>query len=251
MSQNDWQTSKPLVLDTNTALSGLIGSGTRKLILEIDRALHYPEPSFEEPDSPVVEVVPYFDLEEIDRPAVPMALAMGDGEDADLTDAKEEHDHRRIDVAALDENGDVVVAVEADGSTTTSAVVPPPISTRWLPAIPRRRSGSRCPTPRPTRSSKRSTIPSRASPASRRRMPTARPPSCGNSTRLAVRTSTRWNRCERRLVATPRSGLDLKMGSCSATLGVCGAVNNIETTVGPPRKAPPVSVHNRPVRSIG
>jgi predicted nucleic acid-binding protein len=48
MSQNDWQTSKPLVLDTNTALSGLIGGATRKLILEIDRALRYPEPSFEE-----------------------------------------------------------------------------------------------------------------------------------------------------------------------------------------------------------
>lgn len=48
MSQRDWQTDKPLVLDTNTALSGLIGGITRKLILNLDRELRYPEPSFEE-----------------------------------------------------------------------------------------------------------------------------------------------------------------------------------------------------------
>lgn len=48
MSQSDWQASKPLVLDTNTALSGLIGGATRELILELDRDLRYPEPSFEE-----------------------------------------------------------------------------------------------------------------------------------------------------------------------------------------------------------
>lgn len=82
--------------------------------VSVDAAPYGSEDVVEEPDSPAVEVVPYFDLEEIDRPAVPMALAMGDGEDADLTDAKEEHDHRRIDVAALDENGDVVVTVEAE-----------------------------------------------------------------------------------------------------------------------------------------
>lgn len=50
MSQNDWQASRPLVLDTNTALSGLIGGATRKLILESERDLRYPEPSFEEID---------------------------------------------------------------------------------------------------------------------------------------------------------------------------------------------------------
>jgi predicted nucleic acid-binding protein len=48
MSRNDWQADKPLILDTNTALSGLIGGATRKLILEVDRDLRYPEPSFEE-----------------------------------------------------------------------------------------------------------------------------------------------------------------------------------------------------------
>jgi len=48
MSRNDWQADKPLILDTNTALSGLIGGATRKLIFEVDRDLRYPEPSFEE-----------------------------------------------------------------------------------------------------------------------------------------------------------------------------------------------------------
>lgn len=48
MSQSDWQADRPLVLDTNTALSGLIGGVTRKLIVNLDRDLRYPEPSFEE-----------------------------------------------------------------------------------------------------------------------------------------------------------------------------------------------------------
>ncbi|SFS00111.1 Predicted nucleic acid-binding protein, contains PIN domain [Halomicrobium zhouii] len=48
MSQNDWQESRPLVIDTNTALSGLIGGATRKLIVDLERDLRYPEPSFEE-----------------------------------------------------------------------------------------------------------------------------------------------------------------------------------------------------------
>lgn len=48
MSQRDWQKSNPLVLDTNTALSGLIGGPTRKLILELERDLCFPGPSFKE-----------------------------------------------------------------------------------------------------------------------------------------------------------------------------------------------------------
>lgn len=35
-------------MDTNTALSALIGGATRTLILELDRDLHYPEPSYDE-----------------------------------------------------------------------------------------------------------------------------------------------------------------------------------------------------------
>lgn len=48
MSHNDWQNNRPLVVDTNTALSGLIGGVTRQLLFELDRELCYPEPSLDE-----------------------------------------------------------------------------------------------------------------------------------------------------------------------------------------------------------
>ena len=48
MSPNDWQRDKPLVTDTNTVLSALVGGTTRKLILDLDRDLRYPEQSFDE-----------------------------------------------------------------------------------------------------------------------------------------------------------------------------------------------------------
>lgn len=64
-----------------------------------------------DPDSDAVEVIPYFDLEEKDGPAVPIALAMGD---ENLRDVSDEFDHRRIDIATLDDVGRVVVAVEVE-----------------------------------------------------------------------------------------------------------------------------------------
>lgn len=48
MSHNDWQNNRSLVVDTNTALSGLIGGVTRRLLFELDRELCYPEPSLDE-----------------------------------------------------------------------------------------------------------------------------------------------------------------------------------------------------------
>lgn len=48
MSQKDWQTDRPLVIDTNTALSALIGGVTRTLILKLNRGLYFPGPSFDE-----------------------------------------------------------------------------------------------------------------------------------------------------------------------------------------------------------
>lgn len=48
MSPNDWQRDRPLVVDTNTVLSGLIGGVTRRLLFELDRELCYPEPSLDE-----------------------------------------------------------------------------------------------------------------------------------------------------------------------------------------------------------
>lgn len=48
MSRSDWQASRPLVVDTNTTLSALIGGATRTLLFELDRDLRYPEPSYVE-----------------------------------------------------------------------------------------------------------------------------------------------------------------------------------------------------------
>ena len=48
MSHSDWQSNKPLVVDSNSALSGLIGGVTRRLLFELDRELCYPEPSLDE-----------------------------------------------------------------------------------------------------------------------------------------------------------------------------------------------------------
>ena len=65
----------------------------------------------DDPESEATQVIAYFDLEERDEPAVPMGLAMGDD---NLTEAKDEFDQRRIDVVALDDDGNVVVAMEAE-----------------------------------------------------------------------------------------------------------------------------------------
>jgi len=67
----------------------------------------------QDPDSPVVRVVPYFDLDQEDGTVLPMAAAMGEDED-ELEEASDEYDHRRLDVAGLDEDGNVVVAIEVE-----------------------------------------------------------------------------------------------------------------------------------------
>lgn len=64
----------------------------------------------DDPDSAAVEVVPYYDLEEVSLPA---SIYMGGDEDA-AAEATEAFDKRRLDVAALDEEGNVVVAVEVE-----------------------------------------------------------------------------------------------------------------------------------------
>ena len=61
-------------------------------------------------DSDVVEVTPYFDLDEVSLPA---SIYMGGDEEA-VAEATEAFDKRRLDVAALDEEGNVVVAVEVE-----------------------------------------------------------------------------------------------------------------------------------------
>jgi len=64
----------------------------------------------ENPDSSVVEVMPYYDLDEVTLPA---SVFMG-GDEADVEEANSAYDKRRLDVAALDEDGQVIVAVEVE-----------------------------------------------------------------------------------------------------------------------------------------
>jgi DNA helicase HerA-like ATPase len=64
----------------------------------------------DDPESDVVEVTPYYDMEEVSLP-VSAFMAPDSDESEEVTDA---YDQRRLDIAALNEDGDVVVAVEAE-----------------------------------------------------------------------------------------------------------------------------------------
>lgn len=66
-----------------------------------------------DPDSPVTEVVPYYELDETETTPTSAAAAMGTDTEA-LEDAIAAAERRRLDVAGLDAAGDVVVAVEAE-----------------------------------------------------------------------------------------------------------------------------------------
>jgi len=64
-------------------------------------------------ESPVVDVVPYYEPTANETATVPAAAAMGADSD-DIADAVAESEQRRLDVAGLDADGSVVVAVEAE-----------------------------------------------------------------------------------------------------------------------------------------
>ncbi|PSQ26814.1 hypothetical protein BRD03_08690 [Halobacteriales archaeon QS_9_68_17] len=64
----------------------------------------------DDPESDVVEVTPYYDLEEVSLPA--SAFMAPDADESEAVTDK--YDQRRLDIAALDENGEVVVAVEVE-----------------------------------------------------------------------------------------------------------------------------------------
>jgi hypothetical protein len=64
-------------------------------------------------ESPVVDVVPYYEPSANETATVPAAAAMGTASD-DIADAVAESEQRRLDVAGLDADGSVVVAVEAE-----------------------------------------------------------------------------------------------------------------------------------------
>ncbi|WP_256393744.1 ATP-binding protein [Natronoarchaeum rubrum] len=84
---------------------------TSQHVLAVEVARQYLcEEYLEDPDSPVVEVMPYYDLDEVTLPA---SVFMGGDDDA-VKEATDAYDQRRLDVAALDEDGSVVVAVEVE-----------------------------------------------------------------------------------------------------------------------------------------
>jgi hypothetical protein len=87
-------------------------SSLHVMLIEVGRR-YIVEEFQEDPDSPVERVVPYYDLENEDSAAVPAATAMGTDE-SELEDAYEEYESRRLDIAGLDGDGNVVVAVEAE-----------------------------------------------------------------------------------------------------------------------------------------
>jgi hypothetical protein len=63
-----------------------------------------------DPESAVVEVIPYYDLD----PEQTLSAASFMGSDNDASKATEEYENRRLDVAGLNADGEVVVAVEAE-----------------------------------------------------------------------------------------------------------------------------------------
>jgi len=84
---------------------------TSQHVLAVEVARQYLcEEYLDDPDSAVVEVTPYYDLDEVTLPA---SVFMGGDEDA-VEEATDAYDQRRLDVAALDEDGQVIVAVEVE-----------------------------------------------------------------------------------------------------------------------------------------
>ncbi|NHN47985.1 ATP-binding protein [Halostella sp. JP-L12] len=80
-------------------------------IMAVEIARQYLESEYlDDPESEVVEVTPYYDLKEVSLPASAF-MAPDSDESEEVTDA---YDQRRLDIAALDDDGEVVVAVEAE-----------------------------------------------------------------------------------------------------------------------------------------
>jgi hypothetical protein len=87
-------------------------SSAHVLLVELGR--RYLETEYaDDPASDVVEVVPYYEPSSDQTADVPAAAAMGTDDDA-IESAVEAAEHRRLDVAGLDADGEVVVAFEAE-----------------------------------------------------------------------------------------------------------------------------------------
>ncbi|WP_254279284.1 ATP-binding protein [Haloarcula marina] len=87
---------------------------TSEHVLAVEVGRRYLEAEYgDDPESPVEEVIPYFELDERDRSAVPAASAMG-GSENELSEAASEYDRHRIDVVGLDGDGRIRITLEAE-----------------------------------------------------------------------------------------------------------------------------------------
>ncbi|QSG05114.1 type IV secretory system conjugative DNA transfer family protein [Halapricum desulfuricans] len=83
-------------------------------VLAVEVGRQYLEAHYvNDPESAVTEVVPYYELDGEDTTTAPASLAMGHDSDA-IDDATDVYNNRRLDVAGLDAEGSVVVAIEAE-----------------------------------------------------------------------------------------------------------------------------------------
>jgi hypothetical protein len=64
----------------------------------------------EDPDSPVEEIIPYYDLTRDET----LSAAAFMGSDEAVAEAVEEYEQRRLDLAGVDADGEIVVALEAE-----------------------------------------------------------------------------------------------------------------------------------------
>ena len=98
-----------LGLDYGHGAGDLEESSQHVFAVEVGR--QYLEAEYvDDPDSPVVEIIPYYDLDPDET--LSTAAFMGGGDDAEAT--VEDYERRRLDVAGLDAEGGMVVAVEAE-----------------------------------------------------------------------------------------------------------------------------------------
>ena len=98
-------------IDYGHGIGDLNESSLHIMAVEVGR--RYLEKEYvEDPDSPVTEVVPYYDVSDDGR-ILPVENIMGDSS-AETSPSDGENDPFRLDVAALDDDGNVRIAIEAE-----------------------------------------------------------------------------------------------------------------------------------------
>jgi len=87
---------------------------TSQHVLAVEVGRQYLQTHYVEDDeSPVVDVVPYFELDERESTVVSASSAMG-GDSEELVEDMSEYDRHRIDVVGLDEDGHIRITLEAE-----------------------------------------------------------------------------------------------------------------------------------------